>query len=153
LWVTSLKPVLLIAVLFYRVGTELKLSRRLAALAAVYAVMLAHYWIANAGASSLKNDTIHSCGVVLLALGGLRVVRGAVDRESGVLLAGGIIFATVKFSGVPESVAALGLTAMFGALRLWPRRRAVAAWAAWAALGWALTSGQFYLYNTLKYHN
>lgn len=152
-WVTSLKPVLLVAIVLHQIGTRLGLSRSLSALAAVNAVLLCHFWLNTSGVGTLKNDMIHVAGATLLVLGGLRTIRGHLDRETGVLLGAAVIFVTAKYSGLPETAGALGLMALFGGRNLLAHRRLVVRWAGCAGMAWILTTGSYYAWNLYQYRN
>lgn len=153
LWVHSLKPVLLAAVVLYRLGAGLGLTRTPALLAAVNAVLVPHFWLSQSGVGTLKNDMAHASGVVLMALGGLKVVRGALDRETGLLLVAGPIFLMVKYSGIPETAAAFGLMALLAGARPWRRPATLARWAGLAAPVWLVTVGHYYIWNLLVFDN
>ena len=153
LWLTSLKPVLLFAVLLYRLGIGLSLSRSLAALGAVNVVLLSHFWIDCSGVGTLKNDMMHACGAGLFALGGLRLLRERLDRQAGGLLAAAPIFITVKYSGLPESVAAFGVLALLSGRFLLRSPGLVVRWAALSVAAWLLTSGHYYAWNVWFHGN
>jgi hypothetical protein len=153
LWVTSLKPVALAAVVFYRIGVKTGLSRSIAALAGVNAVLLCHYWVNCSGVATLKNDMVHAAGVALIALSGLRVLRGLIDRETALLMCAAVVFVTTKYSGIPELIVGLGVVALVAARELVGRRRLVARWAGWSAAVWLLTCGHYYVWNMVVYRN
>jgi hypothetical protein len=153
LWVTSLKPVVLAAVVLYRIGVMSGLSQSIAALAGVNAVLLCHYWVNCSGVATLKNDMVHAAGVTLIALVGLRVLRGLFDRETGVLMWAAAVFMTTKYSGLPELVVGIGLVAFVAARELIGRRWLVARWVGWSAAGWLLTCGHYYMWNLIVYRN
>ncbi len=139
----SLKALIVLVCAWYLAALELGLEPRLAALLTASAAAFRYVWFQHSGVATLKNDTLHAAGIVLMALVLMRIAR----RQSGspLLMALGVTFACVKFSG---PVLALPALAVFWWLSR-PRGRDLAAI---AVLGTAF-SGHYYLRNLIAHGN
>jgi hypothetical protein len=150
-WVVSFKAPVLLALALYQIGIERRLPRSLAALAAFNLIAMFH--VLPLGLPTIKNDMTHACGVVLFALGGLRIMRGKYDREAGVILAGALILLSIKYSGVLETAAALGLLGVAARQGLILHWRKVLCWTFLAGCATFLASGHYYVHNLWEYGN
>jgi hypothetical protein len=150
-WVVSLKAPVLLALGLYQIGLERGLSRSLAALAAFNLIAMLH--VLPLGWPTIKNDMPHACGIVLFALGGLRILRGDYNREAGVILGGALILLSIKYSGVLEAAAAISLLGLAARRGLIQNRRKVLYWACLTACAAQLASGHYYVHNLFEYGN
>src|SRR5579863_6186506 len=106
----ALKSLLLLALAAWLLGRQFKLRAVLLAAVVTGSCLLRHLWYAASGVSTLKNDTLHGVGFLLLALVAVRAARRPLARADAVLLALGIVFAPVKYLGifmVPVALAAI----------------------------------------------
>ncbi|SPE41773.1 membrane hypothetical protein [Candidatus Sulfopaludibacter sp. SbA3] len=114
----ELKSLVLLALAAWLLGREFKLRAALLGATVLGSCLLRHMWYAVSGISTLKNDMLHGVGFLLLTLVVVRATRRRLTRADIALLAGGVIFAPVKYLGifiVPVAIAAI----------LWFRREQV----------------------------
>jgi hypothetical protein len=147
----ALKALVLLALSAWLLGREFRLRCVLLGMTVMGICLLRHLWYAAAGVSTLKNDTLSGVGFLLLALVTVRAARRPLALVDLALLAGGVVFAPVKYIGiflVPVAVVAI----------LWLRRDQVRAHfgttlgAAGAILLLALaTSWHYYLHHVIAY--
>jgi hypothetical protein len=112
-WLLTLQPVLLIAVLLSALLTLSGVGGYLRALAVASVIFLPLLWWGPSGVATLKNDTIASAGLLAAVLAISRFLedpRQAHSPGNVLLLAGGCSAALSKFSG-PAQVIALGVIA------------------------------------------
>jgi hypothetical protein len=139
----ALEPVLLLALGLYLVAAELEIPPRLRLWSVATAVALQHFWGCHSGVGTLKADSIHAAGVVLLALVLLRTAR-ALDRFSPLLFALALVFSTEKYTGVFLAILAI-------AALLWMRVTIVRMLPAAALV--LVTTGHFYLRSFIRWGN
>ena len=147
----ALKALLLLALAAWLLGREFKIGAALLGATVMGSCLLRHLWNASSGVSTLKNDTLHGVGFLLLVLVTVRAARRQLTRPDVALLAAGVVFAPVKYLGiffVPVALASI----------LWLRRGQVRAnptatlRAAGAILLLALvTSWHYYLHHVLAF--
>jgi hypothetical protein len=142
----ALKAVVLVGVALYLAGAELGLPRRLLVWTVAGTIALQHFWFASSGVPTLKNDAPQAAGAVLLCLALLRAARGEWDRREAVLLTLGVVFASVKYSGIFLAVVALAAIAL-----LRPPRRVLPVLAGGTI--WLITCGHYYLRTLLQHGN
>jgi hypothetical protein len=147
----ALKSLVLFSLAAWLLGREFQLRAVLLAATVLGSCLLRHLWYEAAGVSTLKNDTLHGVGFLLLALVAVRAARRPLARSDAALLAAGIVFAPVKYLGIFIVPVALAVT-------FWLRRDQVRAHpgafvkAAAAASVLALaTSWHYYLHHVLAY--
>jgi hypothetical protein len=136
----ALKAVLLMGLAVWLAGRELGVSRTILQWTVCGALAMRHYWYEYSGVPTLKNDVLHGVGFVVLALVVLRAARGSLARGDMVLLALGLSFAAVKYTGIFIAVIALGILLAF---RVRPPL--------WIAGVFVLTSGHYYLRSILNW--
>jgi hypothetical protein len=141
----ALKSVVLFALAAWLLGRDLRVKTPLLALTVMGSCTLLHLWAGPAGVPTLKNDTLHGAGFLLLALVAVRAARRPLERKDILLLAAGIIFAPVKYLGIFIVPIAL-------AIILWHRWREVD-WRAAAAISLAAlaTTWHYYLHHVIAY--
>ncbi len=147
----ALKALVLLGLAAWLLGREFRLRGVLLGAAVTGICLLRHLWYGAAGVSTLKNDTLSGVGFLLLALVTVRAARRRLRLADLALLAGGVVFAPVKYLGiflVPVVVVAI----------LWLRRDQVRAHfaatlrAAGAILLLALaTSWHYYVHHVIEY--
>ena len=142
----ALKAVVLMVLALWLVGKELGLSGGLLAWAVFSCVAMQHYWYGPSGVPTLKNDVLHGVGFVLMTLAILRAAKSPLTRTDIALLALGVAFGSVKYTGLFAGVAAI-VVLLFLRVRVKPWQ-----WAA-VALFFLLTSGHYYLHNFVRYRS
>jgi hypothetical protein len=139
----ALEPVLLLGLGLYLVAAELDIPPRLRLWSVAAAVPLQHLWGSHSGVGTLKADSVHAAGVVLLALVLLRSARSP-DRFSPLLFAFALVFGTEKYTGVFLAVLATGAL-------LWLRVPITRMLPAAAMI--LFTTGHYYLHSLLLWGN
>lgn len=148
LWLTSLKPVLLIFLASLPLAERAGLPSRLRLVTGVGVVLLCPYWLGPSGIGTIKNDMIASAGFLLLAAGVTSLSESL--RHAVFLIIAGWVFVTGKYNGPALCAAPLILIAW-----RWPRnqlRQALPA-AGVAMVAVTLTTGHYYLKNWWLFHN
>ncbi len=138
----ALKAVVLMALAAWLMGKELGLKGRLLAWTVFGALLMRHYWYEYSGIPTLKNDVLHGVGFVLMTLVIVRAARRELTRTDILLLAFGVAFGSVKYTGIFFAAVALAVV-------LWRGAQAVRLWSV-AAL-FLVTSGHYYLHNLVRY--
>ena len=152
---TSVQAPLLFALAAYLLARCLGLSVLAAGLTALAAVLCGQFWGSiGTGAGTLKNDAIAAAGVMLLLLSALRFIKaGQVETSNAVILTGGLVFASIKFSGPIIAGALFVLLGVFFHKKvLGMNARTIALISAAIALFLA-TSGLYYLRNLWQFGN
>ena len=139
----ALEPVLLLGLGLYLVAAELEIPLRLRLWSVAAALALQHLWGPHSGVGTLKADSVHAAGVVLLALVLLRAARSP-GRFSPLLFALALVFATEKYTGVFVAVLAIGAL-------LWLRVPIARMLPAAALI--LVTTGHYYLHSLFLWRN
>jgi hypothetical protein len=141
----ALKALVLFALAAWLLGRELRLRAVLLGATVFGSCMLLHLWSGPSGVATLKNDTLHGVGFLLLALAAVRAARRPLTASDVVLLAAGIVFAPVKYLGIFMVPVALAIV-------LWFRRRQVRWQAVGAIAVVALgTSWHYYVHHVIEF--
>src|ERR1039457_5465501 len=153
----ALKAVVLMVFGLWLVGKQLSLPRSLLVPTVFASVVMQHYWYGPSGVPTLKNDVLHGVGFVLMTLVILRAAERRLRSTDVALLAFGVAFGAVKYTGIFAAVIAIGVVLFLR--RAGPRpalpqpesrtHPMLATFA--AALFFLLTSGHYYLHNLLRY--
>jgi hypothetical protein len=141
----ALKAVALLAGAAWLAGRELGLDGPLLLWTVFGTVAMRHLWDQFSGVPTLKNDALHGAGFVLLALVVLRARRARLLRTDLALLAFGMAFVLVKYTGIFFVLLAVA------AIVLLQRRAIRLRGGLLMALFVLVTSGHFYL-RTLLLH-
>ena len=96
----ALKALVLLGLAAWLLGREFRLRGLLLAAVVAGSCLLRHLWYGAAGVSTLKNDTLSGVGFLLLALVTVRAARRRLRLADLALLAGGVVFAPVKYLGI-----------------------------------------------------
>jgi hypothetical protein len=139
----ALEPVLLLGLGLYLVAAELEIPPRLRLWSASAAVALQHFWGSHSGVGTLKADSVHAAGLVLLALVLVRAAHSA-GRFSPLLFAFALVFTTEKYTGVFLAILATGAL-------LWLRVPIMRMLPAAALI--LVTTGHFYLHSLRLWGN
>ncbi len=140
----ALKAVVMLGLAAWLAGRELGLTGRLLGLAVFGILTMRHYWYENSGVPTLKNDVLHGVGFLLMTLVIVRVARRQLTRSDLLMLALGVAFGSVKYTGIFFTGIAVALVL----LRARGSRIEVVLWTVPALL---LTSGHYYVHNLLRY--
>jgi hypothetical protein len=141
----ALKAVVLMGLALWLAGRELDLDGPLLAWTIAAAVAMRHYWYEYSGVGTLKNDVLHGVGFVLMTLVAMRAWRRRLTAADVALLALGVGFSMVKYTGIFLAAPMLAAVA-------WRERRNLRAGAVLAVLACVmLTSGHYYLHNLLQH--
>lgn len=150
----SVQAIVLFVITIYALAKKIGATSLLCALLALSAVLCGHFWtLAPTGAATLKNDIISASGTLLMLYAALHALEdGTLNRYLVILAAGGIAFASTKFSGLPIAfiLLVLLLTLKPSLLKEFARRKLSIALIACAVL---ISSGIYYAWNLLFYDN
>jgi hypothetical protein len=139
----ALKAIVLLALSGWLIGREFGLRNPILGWTLFGALAMRHYWLDYSGVPTLKNDALCGVGFVLMILAVLRAARGRLGRTDVVLLAFGVAFGSVKYTGI--FFAAVAVAAI-----LWLRATGWKPLAAVAAF-WTVTSGHYYLRSLIEH--
>ncbi len=139
----ALKAIVLLALSGWLIGREFGLRNPILGWALFGALAMRHYWFEYSGVPTLKNDALCGVGFVLMILAVLRAARGRLSRTDLTLLAFGVAFGSVKYTGIFFAVVAVGGI-------LWLRGMGWKPLAAVAAF-WTATSGHYYLRSLVEH--
>jgi hypothetical protein len=166
----ALKAVVLTVLGLWLVGRQLCVPRGLLVWTVFGSVVMQHYWYGPSGVPTLKNDVLHGVGFVLMTLVILRAAERRLRPSDVALLAFGVAFGAVKYTGIFVAAIAIGVVLFLRRLarhldskpadsRLQdenlphkdrqPRQNLVPILA--PGLFFLLTSGHYYLHNLLRY--
>jgi hypothetical protein len=140
----------LLALALWLAGRELGLRPRLLLWTVFGSALLRPVWFEHSGVGTLKNDTLHGAGFVLLVLVILRAVQKRLLVTDLVLLAFGATFVSLKYNGVFLAGFAVAAVAILQ-WRSLRRNTLVAAVLVFAFF--LLTSGHYYLRTVMQYGN
>ena len=152
---TSIQAPILFALASYLLARQLGLGAIAAGLAALTAILSGQFWGSlGTGAATLKNDAIAAAGIMLLLLSAARFIKaGQIELPAAVVLTGGLVFASVKFSGPIIAGALFILLAAFYPKKvLGMNSRTMLFISAAIALFFA-ASGLYYLRNLWQFGN
>jgi hypothetical protein len=139
----ALKGVILLALCGWLIGREFGLRNPVLAWTIFGALTMRHYWVDYSGVPTLKNDALCGAGFALMILAVLRAARGKLGRSDMALLAFGVAFGSVKYTGVFFAAPVIGAILWFRA----------AGWKPLALAGgfFVATSGHYYLRSLARY--
>ncbi len=141
----ALKSLVVLGGGLFALGLELAIPRRLVVVLVANVLAFQHFWGEYSGVATLKNDALHGAGPVLMGLALLRAVRRESGRREHVLMALGIAFACVKFSGPLLACFALAVYVFLAR----PKPRALG-----SILAFALAAtGHYYVRNLIAHGN
>lgn len=140
----ALKAVALLALGLLLLGKEFNLPDDLLLWTVFGCIVMQHFWYGPSGVPTLKNDALHGVGFVLMTVVVLRAASRTLTSSDVALLAFGLTFGAVKYTGV-----FVGAIALVVVMILARGRRTLAALA--IAAFFLLTSGHYYLHNLIRY--
>ncbi|HWC98517.1 MAG TPA: hypothetical protein VG456_17275 [Candidatus Sulfopaludibacter sp.] len=141
----ALKALAIFALAAWYLGRELRLKGALLTATVFGACVLPHLWNNPSGVATLKNDTLHGAGFLLLTLVAVRAARRRLAPSDFLLLTAGIVFAPVKYLGIFFVPVALAVV-------LWYRWRQFR-WPAvlGASLTFLVTTCHYYVHHLVKW--
>ena len=152
---TSVQAPILFALASYLLARQLGFDALAAGSIAFTAILCGHFWGSFAtGTATLKNDAISGAGVMLMVLGAARFIKsGQADLPIAVLLAGGIVFGSCKFSGpIIAGVLCCFLLALYPRKVLGMNAKSLY-FLSGVVLLFCATSGIYYLRNLWQFGN
>jgi len=153
-WLNSFKPLIIIGLATYLIGKEIKLPKYLIWISIFSSILYFKIWITAAGSvGSLKNDYIFAAAVVLIIYSIIRSLRNNNDRLSYLFFTLGIIFLTIKFSGVALGIVAIVVFIFVNRKRILKNKKKAIVWGSFLISLFLLTTGHYYLNNTLEHGN
>jgi len=112
-WLNSIKPFLILFIGTYLIGKQIKLPNNLALVTAYSSILFFKFWVSTSAITYLKHDILVGAGIILIVFATLRTIQRDLDRVSGLLLLVGLIFVTVKYTGVFVAVLSILLFFLF----------------------------------------
>lgn len=153
IWFTSMKAIAAVGVAHFAVARRLRIPLAAAVMLMAGGLLLKHFWLDPTGLSTMKNDMAFAAGFLTLAVATARVISGRLDRTAAVLLSLGVVFVTVKFSGIALAAGALVLLLALAWRQIVQARLRVLLWALATGLLTFVTTGVYYARNALQYGN
>jgi hypothetical protein len=139
----ALKALLLLALAAWLAGREFSLGGPLLVWTVFGSLVMRHFWFEYSGVPTLKNDALHGAGFVLLALVVMRAAHGSIASTDAALLALGVAFASVKYTGIFAAAIAVAAVILLA--------RPPVRWLLAAAAFFLVTAGHYYVNNLLRY--
>jgi len=153
-WIISFMPLMIIGLTTYLIGREINLPKYLIWISIFSSILYFKIWITASGSiGSLKNDYIFAAGVVLIIYSIIRSIRNNPDRLSYLFLSLGLIFMTIKFSGVIFGLVAVLVFLVINKNKILKNRKKVLLWAFFAISFFLLMTGHYYVKNIVEYGN
>jgi len=153
-WVNSFKPLIIVALGTYLIGREIKLPNLIIWASVFSSVLYFQFWVEMAASiSTLKNDVIFAAGIILLIFSMIRSLRLNFGQITGIFFILGIIFVTIKPSGILLGLIATVIFVIINRKRLFLSIKKTAMWVAVSVVAFSLLAGNYYLYNTLEFGN
>lgn len=146
----ALKSLVLLALGAWLLGREFRLRGVLLAATVMGACLLRHMWHASSGVSTLKNDTLHGVGFILLTVVAARAAR-KLTRSDLVLLGFGVIFAPVKYPGIFFVPVAVALIVWLRRKQIQENPRATVLTALAIATAALATSWHYYVHHIIEF--
>jgi len=151
-WVNSLKPLIIIGLGTYLIGKELKLPKYLIWISIFSSLLFFKIWLAdNTFIGSIKNDYILASGFIIIVYSTIRSFRPDFDRLTYILFLFGIIFITIKLSGILFATIAFVVFIFINRKRVFKKK--ILLWGILALIIFSGTTGHYYLYSTVEYGN
>lgn len=151
-WLASFKSIIVAGLSTYLVGRQIGLSPRLCWMTALTGVLFVGLWINPSGIGTLKNDLIFACGIILITLSIMNVIRGSVNRLTAIFFTMGISFVLVKYQGLGIAFLAILLLIMFSKREFLKSKKTLMGILVFIIVV-LVTSGHYYIYHVLQYGN
>jgi len=152
--INSFKPLIIVALGTYLIGREIKLPKLFIWASVFSSVLYFQFWVESAASiSTLKNDVIFGAGIILLIFSMIRSLRLNFGQITGIFFILGIIFITIKPSGILLGFIATVIFVIINRKRLLSSIKKTAMWAFVSMIAFSLLAGNYYLYNTLEFGN
>lgn len=153
-WLNSFKPLIILGLATYLIGREIKLPKNLIWLSIFSSILFFKIWITVSGSiGTLKNDYIFAAAVVLIIYALIRSIRINPDRLSYLFLSLGLIFVTIKFSGVVFGIIAVLVFLVINKNKILKKRKKILVWMFFTISFFLLMTGHYYLKNFVEYGN
>jgi len=153
-WINSVKPLILIALGTYLIGREIKFPKFLIWASIFSSVLYFQFWLDTANSiGTIKNDVIVAAGIIFLIYSAVRSLRPNFDRITGIFFIVGIIFVTIKPSGILVAFIATIILVIINRKKLSANRKNIAIWTGVLLAAFSLFAGNYYLYNLVEFGN
>ena len=153
-WLVMIKPVILLGLVTYAIGNELKLNKNLIWLSVFTSLLFFRIWMGWGPAyGSLKEDALMGVGFLLIALSVLNSRNEKLSRLSFLFLLFGIMFASAKWLGLAYVVLGLGLFVIFNWKEIRLRKKSFFVWLTIISLVFISLTGQVHIQHFLEYGN
>jgi len=153
-WFSMIKPVILLGLVTYAIGNELKLNKNLIWLSVFSSLVFFRIWMSWAPAfGSLKDDAIMGAGFLLISLSILNTRKQSLSRLSFFLLLLGFVFVSAKWQGLSVIVIGIILFVLLNWKEIQKRKRTFYVWIGIIFLVFMIFSGHIFIQSILEYGN
>jgi len=153
-WLNSFKPLIIIGIASYLIGREIKLPKYLILISIFSSILFFKIWITGAGnIGTLKNDYIIAAAVLLIIFSMIRSFRSDFDRLTYVFFSIGLVFLTIKFSGIALGFLAILVFIFINKNKILKNKKEITFWIFFIISFIFLTTGHYYLKNIVEYGN
>jgi len=153
-WLNSFPPLIIIGVVTYLIGREIKLPKYLIWISIFSSILYFKIWVTFGGnIGTLKNDYIIAAAVLLIIFTMIRSLRPDFDRLTYVFFSIGLVFLSIKFSGVVLGFIAILVFIVINKNKILKNKKQVAAWTFFAISLLLVTTGHYYLQNMVEHGN
>jgi len=151
-WLSMIKPIILLGLVTYAIGTELKLNKNLIWLLVFSSLVFYRIWLGWGPAfGSIKEDALIGTGILLLAYSTLIGKKENLSRLSYLFFLLGIVFVTAKWPGMFLAMGALPLFVFVNWEEICKRKKTFFAWFGLTILIFMLLVGHIHIQHTLEY--
>jgi len=151
-WLSMIKPIILLGIVTYAIGTELKLNRNIIWLSIFSSLLFYRIWLGWGPAfGSIKEDALIGTGILLLAYSTLVGKNENLSRLSYLFFLLGIVFVTAKWPGLFIAMIALPLFVFVNWEEICKRKNTFFAWFGLTILIFMLLVGHIHIQHTIEY--
>lgn len=152
-WLNSFKPMIIIGLGTFLIGRTIKLPKYLVWISVLASILFFKIWFIGNTIGTLKNDYIFAAGIILLIISFIRSNRFDLDRISFIFLTIGVVFVTVKFSGLLLGIIATLIFIFVNRHYISKHRQKSISSFVILFFIFLSTTGLYYLSNTVEYGN
>jgi len=153
LWLNSFKAVILIGLGTYLIGKTINIPKYLTWLSVFSSLLFFNFWYIGTTIGTLKNDFIFAVGIILLIIAFIKSSQGKLNRFHIVFFIMGIVFLTVKYSGITLSIISILFFIFLNRKIISKNTKHVIKWAGIGALVLLGTTGHYYISNYIEFDN
>jgi len=153
LWLNSFKTLAAIGLGIYLIGKTIKIPKYLIWASVFSSILYFKFWYWGTTLATLKNDFVFAVGVILIIISLMKSAQEKLDRLGIVLFIVGIVFLTIKYSGITLSILAIFLFIFLNRKIILKNKQNTIKWASIAVLVLLGSTGHYYISNFIEYNN